>query len=120
MLIRSEQVSGIQRSRFDEYVEALARHLETNFAGQIAARNLAGANLRNVVRGAIHDAHEYAVYTPADVKFYIECVALLGAKFDTDASHPWAGDILRRDDLTGTSKMDAINESLLFGPGGPR
>ncbi len=120
MIIRHEQMQRMQDARVCEYVETLARHLETDFATQVAARGLTGTTLRRVVRNAINDAHEYGVEGASDVQLYVECIAILGPHFDRNPENIWLGEMLRRPDLTGSAKMDAINEGLLFGQGGPR
>jgi len=120
MVIRSEQIEEMQEYRTDRYVEALARHLESNFPAEIAGRGLQGSKLRQAVSEGVTDAGQYNVHAASDLRLYIECIAMLSPNFDTSAEHPWAGEILRRADLGGKCKMDRINERLLFGPGGPR
>lgn len=120
MIIRNQQIEQMQQSWADQYVESLAHHLEREFPAQVATHCPDPSGLRRVVRKAVSEAEGYGISAPADMQFYMECIAILGPGFDTSARTPWTGEILRRDDLSGTSKMDAINERLLFSEEGPR
>lgn len=120
MIIRQHQILSMQKAREGEYIEALARQLENEFPSELTDQGLASGALRNALREAIGVARGHNIETDADLKSYAECVAILGPGFDRDPGNPAVGEILNRADLTGTEKMDAISELLLFGPGGPR
>ena len=46
---------------------------------------------------------------------YLEFVVTYGPRFDVDEKTAWAGAILRRTDLSGTGKMNALDNHDLFG-----
>jgi len=101
--------------RIDSFVARMVRHLEDAFSEEIASHGIDKTELEPLVRRGVRDAETYGVVCEDDLELYIQCMALLGPQFDREPDLAWAGRILLQTDLTGSEKMDRINDHLLFG-----
>jgi hypothetical protein len=115
--IRKEQLDAFSRELESRFVLRLVRHLREDLPGEVAAQGLQEQDLEPLVMRGVEDAKRYGVVNEGDLRRYIECLAVLGPRFDTDGKFPWAGEALRRTDIDGEAKMDAIDEHLIFGVG---
>ena len=121
MMIRKEQMDTFSKSQVDAFVARMVKHLRGDFPAQCEAQQLQEEDLDSFVRQGMTDAKQYGVVYEDDIRLYIECRVLLSPKFDRDKkNYPWAGEILRRDDIDGTAKMNEIDQHMLFGMEEPR
>jgi hypothetical protein len=93
------------------YVQDTASMLRKDFPDKF--RMTASDDVERFVLEAIADADAHGVTLRSDLTFYIRLQAVLSPLL-ADPSHSWARDILRRDDLSGTEKMDRIHDHLVF------
>ena len=112
MRIRAEQIERFSQALADAFAQRMVVHLRDDFREQRQARGIESADLETLVREGIADADKHGVQYEGDIERYLECIVLLGPKFDRKAG--WARKILRRDDLDGSGKMDAIVDYLIF------
>lgn len=106
-----EVLSEAMRATF---VRRVVARLQADSAHEVEKLGLNEEVLPQVVECSIDKAASYGVLDEHDVELFIDCVMVLGLEFDQDPSFPWAGDILRRDNCTGTEKMSFIHDYLLF------
>jgi hypothetical protein len=115
MKIRNEQMDAFSKSREDAFIARMGKHLQTQFPKQLGKQGLEKEDLEPLVRQGIADAEQYGVIYEDDIRRYVECMVILGPKFDRDKKHhPWAGEILRNEDLDGEEKMDQIAGHIIF------
>jgi len=114
MRIRKEQIEAFSESLKEAYVVRMAAHLRDDFPEQLESQGLQEDDLEPLVRQGMADAEKYGVVYESDVQLYLECLVLLGPKFDRDRKYPWARQTLRRKDLDGAAKMDEIEQYLVF------
>lgn len=112
--IRKEQMEVLSKSLENRFVQKMVDHLRVDFGAQIRAQGLAEDRLRPLVCHHIATARQHDIRKRSDLTTYIECIALLGQRFDTDGKHPFVAETLVRDDLDGAEKIDRISEYLIF------
>jgi hypothetical protein len=106
--IRPKQIAalgGVMRTRFEERMVA---HLRTLFP-QLTQRR-AHAEILSFVRIGVARAAVYGVVVERDVQRYIEYMIMYGPRFDEDARYRPLAEVLNRADLSGTSKMNRIDD----------
>jgi hypothetical protein len=78
----------------------------------------AGAMEKNELRDLIHQGVEraklYGIKKKKDVRRYLECMIDLEHDFDTNEKTIWAANILRDLSLSGSEKMDRIDNYQTF------
>ena len=100
-------------------VAEMVHHLRDDFTKQRAIHGIEERDLEPLIVRGIDDAKRYGVVHKADVEFYLECLAMLGPGFDRDKEIPWAGEILGRNDLDGSAKMEEIRQHIIYVLGQP-
>lgn len=106
-----------QMNAFADYVRAhfeerMAAHLRGRFREQ--TRDLDDAALAAQVHHGTETAKGYGVKGEDDVRRFLEYQVLLGADFDTAPKTAWAGKTLRDEALTGSEKMNRIDDYATF------
>jgi hypothetical protein len=114
LVIRKEQMAVLSKSMEDRFVQKMVDHLCTDFAPQITALGLSEERLRLAICQHIATARQHDVRMQGDLTTYVECIALLGPQFDTNGRHEFVRQILHRDALDGSEKMDLVREYLVF------
>jgi hypothetical protein len=112
LVIRQEQMEVLGRYMLRQFEARMVLHLRATFPEPL--RGMSESDLRDMIRDGIDKAAQYDVTTEGDVQRYLECMVLLGPNYDRDGELPWAGEILRRKDMDGQAKMDAIDEYSVF------
>lgn len=115
------KIRATQREALSEYTprqseNRMVIHLRTNFSEH--TKSLSVAELQTTVHLGVGNATSYRITAEDDVRRYLEYVAMYGVDFDTNPLCAWASAILWTPELSGTEKMDRIDEYDLFGPRG--
>ncbi|MFO0802941.1 MAG: hypothetical protein U0791_07435 [Gemmataceae bacterium] len=111
---REEQMPQFEMGVEDAFVWEQVRRLRKDFPDDLARNGMKDAELEGVIRAEMKKADEYGFDSRDLVTFYLDCVAILGPRFDANPQHPWAGAILRRADLIPESKADLLDQHLIF------
>jgi len=112
MQIRKAQMQALSEYMLDRFEDRMVAHLRSRFPEQ--TQKMQEPDLRAFIRDGIDRARTYGVTKEFDVRRYLECMVTFGAEFDTEPQTSWAGDILRSEGLTGTGKMDWIDDHATF------
>lgn len=112
--IRNEQISVFTRQFESRFAKRMARHLKDTFPKEVEKQELTEEKLEKLATDGLSFARRYGVANEGDVVRYIECMVILGPQFDSDERFPWAGEALRNADLDGETKMDRIDDHLVF------
>jgi hypothetical protein len=112
--IRAEQVAVFSRRLESQFASRTASHLRETLPKEVEKMGIKDEELEPLALRGLADARKYGVVNEADIRRYIECMVVLGLRFDSDGRFPWAGQTLRRTDLDGEAKMDAIDQYLIF------
>ena len=113
LVVRREQMQAFEQALLTTFVNRMADRLRVRFPAETG--KLAAADLESMIRDGIAAAARHGVKDEADVARYLEFVVTHGPSFDVDEKTAWAGAILRRTDLSGTGKMNALDNHDLFG-----
>ncbi len=107
LIIRRAQIEALEGWARLQLEQRLGLHLRNRFPA--ACRDLDADGLRALIQHGIGRAEAYGVQSEYDVGRFLEFVAMYGRSFDSDPRIPWAGEVLRRSDLSGTEKMDRLD-----------
>jgi hypothetical protein len=110
--IRAEQVQALEQESYRRFVERLSKHLRADFTKELADQGVAPEEIEEFIHAGIAQARSHGVLLEGDLEYYQELRATLGANFDCDEKHSWAGEILGNEDFSGTEKMDEIEACL--------
>lgn len=110
--IRPSQFEVFSQIMHDRYVERMRQMLVEDFPDRFTTYSV--TEIAMFVRNALEDAKSFGISSESDLTLYVRCQGLLGINFDTQPQHAWAREILERDDLDGTEKMDRIHDYLVF------
>jgi hypothetical protein len=114
--IRKAQMDALSKYMLKQFEDRMIVHLRSTFPEQ--TQNVPEPVLRATIRTGIDSAATYDVTDEADVQRYLGCVVLYGPDFDTNPKTGWAGQILCNKDLSGTEKMNQIDDYELFASAG--
>jgi len=64
--------------------------------------------LRNTIQKGISDSERYEIRFEDDVERYIDLMFILGKDFDTEEESSWAGEILRKEEMSAEERLDTI------------
>ncbi len=112
LVIRNQQMQAFREAALTDFVKRMAAHLRQ--ACPEPTRKLAEPELHGRIRAGIEKAEKFGVTDENDVRRYLEYVAELGPEFPDAPGHAWAAEILKIQDLSGTKKMNRIDDHHLF------
>ena len=106
-------IRGQHKAAFDQAVGrnlecSLLTHAKRAFGPRVAEMGEPAA--RALVRKAIAQAKRDGIVQAYEVSRYLDVMFLLGEDFDADTELPWVREILDRDGMTETDKMDRLCE----------
>ena len=113
-IIRREQMRVFDDHAYQQFVNDMVVRLRAHYSKQL--KDVTATDLRLMVEAGIERAEEYDVVTITDVERFLGYRVMLGRDFDTEPQTAWAGNILRNKNMSGTSKMDSIDDYMNFNP----
>lgn|GEM_PF-1460719 len=114
LVIRKTQIEALLKSQEDSFIDRMKVHLRSEFPKEISGFGIKDKDLEMIIRKGLTDAYQYRIIYENDLILYIECIAVLGPDFDKKAKYPAVIEILNRDDLDGSAKMDKLSDYLTF------
>ncbi|MFO7639967.1 MAG: hypothetical protein R6X17_01465 [Candidatus Competibacteraceae bacterium] len=111
LAIRQEQMDVLSAYMRDRFEQRMVKHLQEKFPDR--TKDLPDEKIRLVVQNSMKKAEIYGIEYEDDIRRFIEYLVIYGTRLDTREETRWIGEILRRDDLTGTAKMDLIDNCEL-------
>lgn len=111
LVIRQEQMDVLSAYMRAQFEQRMIQHLRAKFPER--TQDLPDERIRLVVQNSMKKAQSYGVEYEDDIRRFIEYLVIYGTRLDTREETRWIGDILRRDDLNGTAKMDLIDSREL-------
>lgn len=110
--IRKAQMDSLSEARLKQFEDRMVLHLRS--ACPEETRETAEPDLRNTIREGMKSAAQYEITSEVDISRYLECVVVYGLDFETNPKTAWAGRILNNKELSGTEKMNRVDEYALF------
>jgi hypothetical protein len=112
--IQKVQVALFSDSLGERFALRRAEHLRNDFRAERERFGIADDDLLRVVREGLNAAEGFGVIFEADQVLFAECLAALGPRFYESGAYPWASAALNHPGWSGSEKMDAIGNRLLF------
>ncbi len=115
VMIRAEQMdilaSGMQRG-FETHMVA---HLRTTFPELTVGHS--DQEIASFIRYGVERSAAYDITIEGDVERYIEYMMIYGHRFDVDPRYIWAAELLNTAHISGTLKMNRIDDydQFVFG-----
>jgi hypothetical protein len=114
MRLRKAQIKALGTVRLRQWAATMTLSLEKRFPHVHSTLRLPTAELRELIYAICLEAGRYGLKTQSDLETYIDCVATVGSEFPKEPNDLSALNILERQDLTPTEKMDLIHDRLIF------
>lgn len=111
LVIRKEQMETLRASMSRRFERRMLEHIKNNFPDRI--RLVSDEIISNVVQDSIRRAESYSIQYEDDIRRFIEYLIIYGTLLDTNQETRWIGEILKRTDITGSAKMDLIDDHEL-------
>lgn len=111
LTIRKEQMDVLSAYARNQFEQRMIKHLRAKFPDR--TKDLPDERIRLVVQDSMRKAKGYHIEYEDDIRRFTEYLVIYGTRLDVREETHWIGDILRRDDLTGTAKMDLIDSREL-------
>jgi hypothetical protein len=111
LVIRQEQMDVLSVYMRAQFEQQMVKHLREKFPER--TQDLPDERIRMVVQSSIKKAERYGIEYEDDIRRFIEYLVIYGTRLDTREDTQWLGDVLRRNDLDGTAKMDLIDQREL-------
>ncbi|MGP0017962.1 MAG: hypothetical protein ACLPHP_05295 [Candidatus Sulfotelmatobacter sp.] len=109
LIIRSEQIEIFRRDQLRQFEDDMVVHLWSRFGGHPLLGN--EERLRSVIREAVSAAASYGLVYEVDVRRFVEFILEYGTDFPLAE---WAAPILNDARLSGSAKMDRIDDYTVF------
>lgn len=110
--IRQSQMDSLSEAMLKRFEDRMVMHLRAACPEQ--TRELPEPELRGTIRAGMGSAAKYEITSEIDIRRYLEGVVVYGLDFDTNPKTAWAGSILNNKKLSGTEKMNRVDEYALF------
>lgn len=110
--IRKTQMDSLSEAMLKQFEDRMVIHLRSACPEQ--THDIPEPELRVTIRQGIDSAAQYNITSEVDIRRYLECVVVYGPDFDTNPKTAWAGHILNNKQLSGTEKMNRVDEYALF------
>jgi hypothetical protein len=112
MIIRKEQMEIFRKIAAQDFENEMVEHLRSRFSEKL--KSMENTVLRSLIQSGIDQAKEYKVEKRRDVRRYLECMIQYGVDFDRNKKTLWAVSILNDQGLSGTLKMNRIENYITF------
>jgi hypothetical protein len=112
LIIRQQQLDVLSRHMRRQFETRMADHLRSRFPE--ATYQLDDGTLHGLIVSAVARAESYGIEFEADLQRFLEYMLVLSWDFDTAPSSAWAGEILRRRELSGSTKISRIDNAYIF------
>ena len=108
LLIRNEQIETLSEHLLRGFEERMIIHLRSKFPDQV--QPMKKDDLLKFIRYGLKQAQQYGIEIEWDICRYVECMVRYGPFFDMADDFTWAAAILNDHGLSGTIKMDKIDD----------
>lgn len=106
--VQHKQMDALRSAMNDRLIDRLARRLPERFPA--LKDTLSEDGLRTFVSEGIDHAHGYGLRSEAQLRFFIDLMAIHGRNFDISQDTAWAGLILDDPRLSPQEKLVRLDE----------
>jgi len=112
LTIRKEQMDVLSHHMLNQFSDSMEVHLMKRYPEQ--TKDMSNEQLRELIVNGVEEAEKYGVTDENDVKRFLEYHVEYGRNFGYSPETIWAEQFLNNKDLTGTEKMNEIDNYDLF------
>ena len=112
LTIRAEQMEVLRRTMRERFQQRMVRHLRQRFAEQ--TKELDDQALARLVEERMQEAGEFGIRGERDLQRYLEYAVEVGSDFPEAPGLKPVRRILADTTLTGTAKMNRIDQHMTF------
>jgi hypothetical protein len=112
LIIRKEQMDTLGDYMNRRFEDDMYQYLRSRFKRRAGA--MEEKELRDLIHQGVKRAKLYGIEKKKDVRRYLECMIELKRDFDANEKTIWAANILRDFSLSGSEKMDRIDNYQTF------
>lgn len=112
LIIKDQQLEAWHQYMVMLYIDSMVQHLKKRYPEQTS--KIGDEHFRNLIFEGIEEAKLFNITDENDVKRYLEYLIEYGQDFGKSYETRWAGQFLNREGLSGTAKMDEIDNYDLF------
>jgi hypothetical protein len=105
-------MAAFTKYMLNRFEDDMVVHLRACFPDAVG--NLSGVDLHLIIEDGIRRAESHGIVTEYDAQRFLELLMIYGNPFGTDERTSWIGDILQSRNLSGSEKMDRIEERCVF------
>jgi hypothetical protein len=116
------QLFALREGARTDFIQRVAQELSERMAEDLAVHGCTQPpQVEARVRRAVVEAESHGITQQEDPRLYVQLTVLLLPGLAREKRWPWAEEILKDPELTGTQKVNALQERVLFGdPWGKR
>jgi hypothetical protein len=111
VIIREQQFAVFEAEQWRQFEQRVITHLRETFRVVLDKQQLAGPQLRQLIRAAVRRARSFKILSEQDVIRFIEYSLEYGDDFEW---LPWAASILTAPEIAGDQKMDRLDRVTVF------
>ncbi len=112
LVMREAQMTTFEQAAIHNFENRLLEHLKEFFPKHCEI--LGEDQVRKVIRLGIEQAEQYEVVSERDLHLYVGLMFMLGSYFDQDPQLPWAGKILKDEDIVDPSdRIDKLHDRAM-------
>ncbi|MDS4026630.1 MAG: hypothetical protein RKO25_06565 [Candidatus Contendobacter sp.] len=112
LVMREAQMTTFEQAAVHNFENRLLEHLKEFFPKHCEI--LGDEQVRKVIRLGIERAEQYEVVSERDLYLYVGLMFMLGSYFDEDPQLPWAGKILKDEDIVDPSdRIDRLHDRAM-------
>ena len=115
MIVTAEQMVQLSEAKRSQFEQLMIRHIRANFSRE--AQPVSDEKLLLAVRFAMELGERYGIVLQDDLRRFIEFLSTYGSQFSNRPQFASVVEVLARQDLDGTEKMDRVDrlEQYLIG-----
>ncbi|MDD5298328.1 MAG: hypothetical protein PHU46_15605 [Rhodocyclaceae bacterium] len=112
LTVSRKQMDVLGKSMQDRFERRMVAHLRHSFPERTKTHG--DEVLQNFVQAGLARCRPYGVVNELDAQRFLDYMVIYGPEFDQKPDTAWAGLILDDPNLTGTQKMDQIDDYDMF------
>ena len=112
LIIRKEQMETLSKYMLNHFENRMIAHLRSRFKAQLVQTD--DSELLALIRRGIEQAKQYDILEEFGIKRYLEYMIEYDPNFDTNPSTSWARQILTAEGVSGSKKMDRLDNYTTF------
>ncbi len=108
LILRKEQIDALKAAMRRRFEIRMVEHIRQTFPDH--TKNVSDEKIHYAVQEITRKAEGFGIEFEDDIRRFIEYIVIYGTQLDVKEETLWMANILRCDNLNGTTKMDMIDD----------